>query len=97
MPKPLPRSSLLVRCTEEEAAAIREAAKQERRTISSFIMHSVIGRIEHQKKIEECPPQPHSSAIPGVLAAVRQQGRKGPSQTNPVANVCSSCAICCMF
>jgi uncharacterized protein (DUF1778 family) len=53
MPKPLPRSSLLVRCTKEEAATIREAAKQERRTISAYILHSVTARVEHQKQLDE--------------------------------------------
>ena len=50
---PLLRTSLLVRCTEEEAAAIRHAVKQEHRTASAYILHRVMGRIEHQKQLEE--------------------------------------------
>jgi uncharacterized protein (DUF1778 family) len=34
------RSALLIRCTEEEAVAIREAAQRERRTISGYILHA---------------------------------------------------------
>ncbi len=48
-----PRTALLVRCSEEEAEAIREAAKRERRTISGFILNAVLNRIAHQKKIEQ--------------------------------------------
>ena len=47
---PLPRTSLLVHCSKEEAAAIRQATKREHRTISSFVLHSVLGRMEHQRK-----------------------------------------------
>jgi uncharacterized protein (DUF1778 family) len=38
----------MVRCTKEEAALIREAAKREHRTISGYILHTVMGRIEQQ-------------------------------------------------
>jgi uncharacterized protein (DUF1778 family) len=47
------RTALLVRCSEEEAEAIREAAKRERRTISGFILNAVLNRIANQKKIEQ--------------------------------------------
>jgi len=47
------RTALLVRCSEEEAEAIRDAAKRERRTISGFILNAVLNRIENQKKIEQ--------------------------------------------
>jgi uncharacterized protein (DUF1778 family) len=46
------RTALLVRCSEEEAEAIREAARRERRTISGFILNAVLNRMGHQKKIE---------------------------------------------
>ena len=46
------RTALLVRCSEEEAETIREAAKRERRTISGYILHSVLARIANQKKLE---------------------------------------------
>ncbi len=47
------RTALLVRCSEEEAASIREAAKRERRTISGFILNAVLNRIANQKKLEQ--------------------------------------------
>ncbi len=46
------RAMLLVRCSDEEAAAIRNAAKRERRTISGFVLNAVLNRIANQKKIE---------------------------------------------
>jgi hypothetical protein len=47
------RTALLVRCSAAEAAAIREAAKHERRTISDCILHAVLGRIAHQRELEQ--------------------------------------------
>ncbi len=46
------RTALLVRCSGEEAEAIRQAARRERRTISGFILNAVLNRIAHQKKLE---------------------------------------------
>lgn len=48
-----PRTALLVRCSEEEAEMIRDAAKRERRTISGFILNAVLNRIANQKRIEQ--------------------------------------------
>lgn len=47
------RKALLVRCTLEEAKAIRNAAKREHRTISGYILHAVMGRIGHQEKMRQ--------------------------------------------
>jgi uncharacterized protein (DUF1778 family) len=47
------RTALLVRCSEEEAEVIREAAQRERRTISGFILNAVLNRIANQKKLEQ--------------------------------------------
>ena len=47
------RAALLVRCTREEADTIHDAAKRERRTISGYILHSVLHRIANQKALEE--------------------------------------------
>ena len=44
---------MLVRCSEEEAIAIREAARRERRTISGFILNAVLNRIANQKRLEQ--------------------------------------------
>ena len=42
----------MIRCTAEEAAAIRKAAKQERRTVSAFVVRAVMNRISVQKRVE---------------------------------------------
>jgi uncharacterized protein (DUF1778 family) len=47
------RTALLVRCSEEEAIAIRDAARRERRTISGFILNAVLNRIANQKRLEQ--------------------------------------------
>ena len=47
------RAALLVRCSAEEAALIKQAAKKEHRTISGYIMHSALARIANQKKLQE--------------------------------------------
>lgn len=44
------RTALLVRCTVEEAELIRQAAQAERRTISGYILNSVLHRIAVQEK-----------------------------------------------
>ena len=46
-----PRTALLIRCTEEEAKAIREAAKLQRRTVSGFVIHAVMNRIAVQQRV----------------------------------------------
>ena len=56
------RSALLIRCTEEEAVAIREAAQCERRTISGYILHAVMSRIANTEKIRRLT----SSRIQGL-------------------------------
>lgn len=53
-----PRTALLVRCSEEEAEMIREAAKHERRTISGFVLNAVLNRIAHKKRIEQTWQRP---------------------------------------
>lgn len=39
------KTALLVYCTPQEAAQIRAAAKRERRTISGFVINSVMNRL----------------------------------------------------
>jgi hypothetical protein len=39
------RTALLVRCSADEAAAIRAAAMRERRTLSGFILNTVANRV----------------------------------------------------
>ena len=45
------RTALLIRCTEEEATAIREAARRERRTVSAFVLNTVMNRIKFQRRM----------------------------------------------
>jgi len=47
------RKALLIRCTVEEAEAIREAAERERRTISGFVLNSVMNRIAVQHRVHK--------------------------------------------
>lgn len=47
------RTALLVRCTDEEAELIREAAKAERRTISGYILNCILHRIAVQDKVHK--------------------------------------------
>ncbi len=47
------RTAVLVRCTEEEAEAIRRAAKRERRSISGYILNAVMNRIGNQATLQE--------------------------------------------
>ena len=39
------RTAILIRCSCEEAAKIREMAKRERRTLSGFVLHTLMSRI----------------------------------------------------
>lgn len=47
------RTALLIRCTNEEAEAIRNAAGRERRTVSSFVLNAVMNRIAIQNRTRE--------------------------------------------
>lgn len=56
--------ALLVRCTDEEAERIRQAAKTERRTLSSFILNAVNNRIEAREKLQRETDSPQNSLLP---------------------------------
>lgn len=68
-----PRTALLIRCTEEEAKAIRETAKQQRRTVSAFVMGAVMNRVSIQRAsgavlrggrfVGSAPPAPDKLSI----------------------------------
>src|SRR5262249_13685513 len=45
------KGTLFVRCSEEEAERIRHAAKAERCTLSGYILHAVLSRIEAKEKL----------------------------------------------
>ena len=63
--KPQNRTALLVRCSADEAAAIRAAAMQERRTLSGFILNAIANRVHRRQLTAIQPPSPrpngHSS------------------------------------
>lgn len=46
-------TTLAIRCTPAEAEAIREAAKQERRTITGFVMNAVMTRLAYQGRLQQ--------------------------------------------
>jgi hypothetical protein len=47
------RVALAVRCSELEAAQIREAANRERRSVSSYILNAVMSRVAVQHQMLE--------------------------------------------
>ena len=44
------RTALLLRCTAEEAALIRQSARREHRTLSGYILNVIMSRIQHQEE-----------------------------------------------
>jgi hypothetical protein len=44
-------TALLIRCQSAEADKIRHAAKQERRTLSGYVLHAVLQRLAVQEKV----------------------------------------------
>jgi uncharacterized protein (DUF1778 family) len=57
--------ALFVRCTEDEANRIRQAANSERRSLSGYILNAVLNRIAAREKLlseaNTPPPQSRSS------------------------------------
>ena len=47
------QNAFLLRCSENEADLIREAARRERRSINAFILHSVLIRLEIHRRTDE--------------------------------------------
>ena len=85
---PTKRTALLVRCTKEEAIAIRWAAKRERRTISAFVLNAVEGRIASHRKIVatfpglEARPGDKSDEATSNQERGREPRRRGGLQRN---------------
>lgn len=53
-----PRTALLIRCTREEATAIRAAAALERRTISGFVLNAVMFHLRARGELlPKAPPR----------------------------------------
>jgi len=55
MPKYAKRTALLIRCSVQEAAAIRAAAQKADRTISSYVLRAVRTRLKVETQMEEGP------------------------------------------
>ena len=49
--KPEGRTALLIRCDKEEADLIRNAAQQERRTVSGYVLNAVMQRIAARTRV----------------------------------------------
>lgn len=52
MPNPN-RTALLIRCSVEEAELIRETARKERRTVSSFVLNCVENKLKIHAAVQE--------------------------------------------
>ena len=61
------RTAILIRCTETEAARIREAAQLERRTVSAYILRAVMNRMRVQQTYEP-------AALDGRASRKRKDG-----------------------
>lgn len=60
------KTAILLRCTEEEGAAIREAAREEKRTISGFILNAILNRPEAHDGPLRQPLRVASGCIPSL-------------------------------
>ena len=47
------RTALLLRCSQQEADVIHDAAKRERRTISAFMLNAAMNHINAREKAQE--------------------------------------------
>lgn len=52
-PHPSRRVALTIRCSAKEAEAVKKMASRERRSISAFVMNSLLNRIATHRQIEE--------------------------------------------
>lgn len=55
------KTAILIRCTEEEAQQIRQAAALERRTLSGYILNAVMNRIKIRTQMI---PAPENRPVP---------------------------------
>lgn len=53
LPRNEQRTALLIRCTVEEAKKIRNAARQDRRTVSAYVLNAVMNRINIRTKFNQ--------------------------------------------
>ncbi len=47
------RTALLIRCSVEEAEAVRAAARRQYRTLSGYVMHALNNRLEIEARLHE--------------------------------------------
>jgi hypothetical protein len=52
MPNP-DRTALLIRCSKDEAERIRQGARNERRTVSAYVLQAVMNRLSVDKRLQE--------------------------------------------
>lgn len=64
------KAVLFVRCSDEEAEKIRHAATMERRTVSSFMLNTVLNQIEQRERL----PVASSKHKPRRIATLAKQG-----------------------
>jgi uncharacterized protein (DUF1778 family) len=58
------KTAILIRCTAEEAELIRQAAANERRTLSGFILNAVMNRIRIRAQMAGTQEQQQKAAPP---------------------------------
>jgi len=52
------RTSVMIRCSREQAEKIRAAARRERRTVSGYVLNAVMNHIDSQEKLQvPAPPR----------------------------------------
>jgi len=65
------RTALLIRCSTEQAEAIRAAAKKQGRTISSYVLRSVSTRLNVEREMEERESQFFENYLKRTRSAVK--------------------------
>jgi hypothetical protein len=76
------RTAVLVRCSADEAAAIRAAAIRERITVSGFILNAIANRVPPYQLPSQTPSRPKAKfhfAATGSGTSVWQQTDSNPS------------------
>jgi len=71
MPRIAKRTALLIRCSVEQAEAIRAAAKKQGRTISSYVLRSVSTRLNIERDMEERESQFFENYLKRTRSAVK--------------------------
>jgi uncharacterized protein (DUF1778 family) len=70
------QACLTIRCSQCEAAQIRDAAQRERRSVSAYVLRAVMNRVQIQQRI---------SAVRDTLGAQMVSGIKDPGKNKPAA------------